>query len=413
MSCASGTGYRGTKPTADTLGAVGTEVGALAPPRAARAATVMLFWTNGALFANVVPRLPQIRDGLRLGNGTYGLVIAATGLGGLVAGLFAGVLVHRLSAGRLAVGCAVSSGLLLALVSVAPTAVLLAAVLFVLGALDSVMDVSMNTHAIHVQRRYGRSIINGFHGWWSVGAVTGGLMGTGAAAVGLGVTLHLAVAGGLLAVVALGAGRRLLPVAEMVETRPNRDRRRHVAYGSVARTLIVLCLILLLGAVMEDVPSSWSAIYLRDVLHASAGVAGLGYVGFAVAMTVGRFVADRVVVRFGPVRTLRISSAIAGIGLGTALAVADPVATVLGFFVLGLGASTIFPLGFAASASRPGIRTGDGIAVTSFTARAGFLLSAPAVGAIATGIDLRAGIGLAVFAAFVVAVLAGAVHPAT
>lgn len=398
---------------ADTLGAVGTEVGAQAPPRAARAATVVLFWTNGALFANVVPRLPQIRDGLHLGNGTYGLVIAATGLGGLVAGLFAGVLVHRLSAGRLAVGCAVSSGLLLALVSVAPTAVLLAAVLFILGALDSVMDVSMNTHAIHVQRRYGRSIINGFHGWWSVGAVAGGLMGAGAAAVGLGVTTHLAVTGALFAALALGAGRGLLPVGEMTEQRPYRDRGRHVAYGSIARTLAGLCVILLLGAVMEDVPSSWSAIYLRDVLHTSAGVAGLGYVGFAVAMTVGRFLADRVVVRVGPVRTLRISTAVAGIGLGAALVVTDPFVTILGFMALGLGASTVFPLVFAASASRPGIRTGDGIAVTSFTARAGFLFSAPAVGAIATGIDLRAGIGLAVVAALVVAVLAEAVHPPT
>jgi hypothetical protein len=103
----------------------------------------------------------------------------------------------------------------------------------------------------------------------------------------------------------------------------------------------------------------------------------------------------------------------AGVGLGTALVVTDPFVTVLGFMVLGLGASTIFPLVFAASASRPGIRTGDGIAVTSFTARAGFLLSAPAVGAIATGIDLRAGIGLAVVAALMVAVLADAVRPPT
>lgn len=398
---------------ADTLGAVGTDVGGLAPPRAARVATVVLFWTNGAVFANVVPRLPQIRDGLHLGNGTYGLVIASTGLGGLVAGLFAGVLVHRLSAGRLAVGCAVSSGLLLALVSVAPNALLLAAVLFVLGGLDSVMDVSMNTHAMHVQRRYGRSIINGFHGWWSVGAVTGGLMGTAAAAVGLEVTTHLAVAGALLAAASLAAGTGLLPVGEMAEERPDQDRGRHVPYGLIARALVGLCVILLLGAVMEDVPTSWSAIYLRDVLHTSAGVAGLGYVGFAVAMTIGRFGGDRVVMRFGPVRTVRISAAAAAIGLGAALVVGDPIVTVLGFMVLGLGVSTIFPLVFAASASRPGIRTGDGIAVTSFTARAGFLLSAPAVGAIATGVDLRVGIGLAVVAAVVVAALAGALRPAT
>jgi MFS family permease len=371
-----------------------------------------LFFTNGALYANVVPRLPEIRDGLHLGNGTYGLVIASTGLGGLVAGLFAGSLVHRYSGGRLAVACATLFGLLLFLIPVAPSAALLAAVLFILGGLDSVMDVSMNTHAIHVQRRYGRSIINGFHGWWSVGAVTGGLMGTGAAAIGLGVTPHLAIAGLLLVAVAAAAGLGLLPVGDMVEERPAaHHRRRGTAYVPIVRTLAGLCVILVAAAVMEDVPSSWSAIYLRDVLHTSAGAAGLGYVGFAIAMTVGRFVADRVVVRFGPVRVVRLGTAGAALGLGSALVIGDPVVTVLGFVVLGLGISTIFPLVFAASASRPGIRTGDGIAVTSFTARAGFLLAAPAVGAIATGVDLRVGIGLAVAAGLVVSILAGALRP--
>jgi MFS family permease len=390
---------------------VGIEVDRAAPPRGARAATVGLFFTNGALYANVVPRLPEIRDGLHLGNATYGLVIAAAGFGGLVAGVFAGYLVHHFSGGRLAVACAVLFGLLLVLIPVAPSASLLAAVFFILGGLDSVMDVSMNTHAMHVQRRYGRSIINGFHGWWSVGAVAGGLMGAGAAAIGLGVTVHLAVAGLLFAAVACAAGLGLLPADDTVEERPAHDHRRGIAYGSIVRRLAGLCAILLAAAVMEDVPSSWSAIYLRDVLHTSAGAAGLGYVGFAIAMTVGRFVGDRVVARFGAVRVVRLGTGGAALGLGAALAIGDPVATVLGFVVLGFGISTVFPLAFAASASRPGIRTGDGIAVTSFTARAGFLLAAPAVGAIATGVDLRVGIGLAVVAAIVVAVLAGALQP--
>jgi hypothetical protein len=33
-------------------------------PRAARAAVAALFLTNGALFSNIVPRYPEIKDGL-------------------------------------------------------------------------------------------------------------------------------------------------------------------------------------------------------------------------------------------------------------------------------------------------------------------------------------------------------------
>jgi MFS family permease len=386
---------------------------AMAAPRAARAATIGLFFVNGALWSNVIPRLPEIRDRLHLGNGTFGLAIGTIGLGALAAGLFAGFLIHLLSPGRLAVGCGIGLCCAVFLVALAPSAVVLVPALFMVGAFDSVMDVSMNTHGMHVQRRYGRSIINSFHGWWSVGAVVGGLMGSAAAAVGLPVAPHIAIASGLFGIVVFSCGRGLLPVAEMVEQAPTHEHGRATAYRAVIRTLAVLCVMLLLAAVMEDVPGSWSAIYLRDVLHTSAGAAGLGYVGFASAMMVGRFLADRLVVRFGPVRVVRVGTAAGAIGLAVGLVVAQPVVAVVGFVVLGFGISTVFPLVFAASAEKPGIRTGAGIAVTSFTARAGFMVAPPAVGAVATGISLPVGVGLASIAALLVSTLAGALSTAS
>lgn len=45
--------------------------------RRARVAVAALFLTNGALFANLVPRYPEIKAGLDLGNATYGLAVAA------------------------------------------------------------------------------------------------------------------------------------------------------------------------------------------------------------------------------------------------------------------------------------------------------------------------------------------------
>lgn len=71
--------------------------------RRARAAVAVLFLTNGALFANLLPRYPQIKDDLGIGNAVYGLAVAAFPAGAVVAGPAAGVLARRLGSARVAV----------------------------------------------------------------------------------------------------------------------------------------------------------------------------------------------------------------------------------------------------------------------------------------------------------------------
>ena len=47
----------------------------------------------------------------------------------------------------------------------------------VLGAVHGMLDVSMNAHAVAVERRLGRPIMNGCHAAWSVSAVVASLIG--------------------------------------------------------------------------------------------------------------------------------------------------------------------------------------------------------------------------------------------
>src|SRR6185437_1274428 len=72
-------------------------------------------------------------------------------------------------------------------------------------------------------------------------------------------------------------------------------------------------------------------------------VAAAAYAAFAIMMTLGRLVGDRLAARFGPVRLVRGSALLAGIGLGAALLVDHRVAGVAGFGLLGAGLSCIAP----------------------------------------------------------------------
>src|SRR5689334_14493689 len=80
-----------------------SNVDAMAQDRRARVATAALFLTNGAIFANLLPRYPEIKSDLHLSNAVYGAAIAAFSGGALVAGLAAGALIRRFHSSRIAV----------------------------------------------------------------------------------------------------------------------------------------------------------------------------------------------------------------------------------------------------------------------------------------------------------------------
>jgi MFS family permease len=366
-----------------------------------RWAVTALFFSNGASFPSVLPRLPEIKAELGLTDGELGLALLGVGVGGLAGSIVSRWLLPRLGARRLAVGTTVALALLLPLVGLAPSRWVLFAVLLGVGMNDALTDVAMNVSGIEVQRRMRRPVLNGMHAAWSVGAATAAVVGSLAAALDVPLPAHLAVVGLLLAV--LGASVR----SRVPDHHGAGDAEREPGVR-VSKALVLLCGLAVLAALLEDAPGSWSAVYLSDHTGAATGVAGLGFTAFTVAMFVGRLVGDRVVERYGLVPTVRAGAAAATVALGGALVLDTTWAGVAAFAVVGAGAATLFPALFTAAGNLPG----QGVAAMNTAARIGFLASPPVVGAVADAVGLPLALGLLVVpAALGVAVLAGAVRP--
>jgi MFS family permease len=379
--------------------------------RRARLAVALLFFTNGAVFANLLPRYPQIKDALDLSNAQFGVAVAAFPLGALVAGLAAAGLIRRLRSSRVAViGMVLLSGGVL-LAGLAPSWILLIVVMFGSGAMDAVTDVAQNSHGLRVQRAYGRSILNSFHAVWSMGAVAGGLMGGAAAGLGVAPGLHLAVSGLLFSVVVVASYRWLLAGPEPVEIeQPVVATTRTVAGARFVRIAVLVALVAIAagGAVVEDSGSSWAALYLSGPLGAGVTVASLGFVALVGAQFVGRLVGDRLVDRFGERAVARTGGVLVAVGMGAALVFPSVPGTIAGFAAAGLGVATLVPAALHAADQLPGLRPGTGLAVVSWLMRIGFLLAPPLVGVVADAAGLRYGL-LVVPLAGVVVILASGV----
>lgn len=363
--------------------------------RRARGAVAALFLTNGALFANMAPRLPEFKAQLGLEAGAYGLLVTAWPVGAIIAGLAAGSLIRRFGSAAVAVFGTLATGLAVLGAGSAGSLALVAAAFVVGGAMDAITDVAQNAHGLEVQRRYGRPILNSFHALWSVGAVLGGLMAAGAMALGLPLGAHFAISWLIFAAVALTAWKFCLPARGPVEpVEEHSVAAEPVPAASRARITVVIAALVLIasaGIMVEDAGNSWATLYLGS-LGAPSALAASGYIALVGAQFIGRILGDSMVHRFGQRLIAQLGAVLVAGGMGLALAFPSIPGSLLGFAAAGFGVATLVPAAMEQADRIPGLAPGAGLSIVSWLMRLGFLLSPPLVGFIAQNFSLRAGL---------------------
>src|SRR5688572_8354814 len=139
--------------------------------RRARLATAVVFAVHGAVMGTFTARVPWLVDHAGLGPGSLGVALLMPGVGATLAMPLSGRLVHRFDL-RPLVRMLVVLWCAALLLPALPTALpLLCLALAGYGAAAGLADVAMNAQAVLVEQRYGRSVMSGLHGWWSVGGL--------------------------------------------------------------------------------------------------------------------------------------------------------------------------------------------------------------------------------------------------
>ncbi|MGP4027794.1 MFS transporter [Actinomadura sp. 3N407] len=361
----------------------------------ARVAVTVAFAAHGLLAAAWVVRIPQIKEHLGLSEGSMGVALLGAPIGVVAAVRFAGRIVARWGSRATTIAAGIAGAVSLIPLGLAWNLGALILALLLLGGSLGLMDVAMNAQGVAVERGYGRPLMSGLHGSYSIGALLAALVGSGAAYAGVPVPLHLAAAAVVLtALLAIGCRDLLDRSADALpdlpeEAEPGGRAPAAPSAGSSSRWLLVMLGVIgLCSFVGEGAMADWSAIHLREDLGTGPGFAGLGYAGCAVAMTVGRLAGDRVVARFGPVPVLRAGSLLAAVGLGFGLAAGHPVAAVLGFTLFGLGVAVVAPVTFSAAGNIPGVPAAAGISRVTGVGYLGLLGGPPVIGFAAQGVGL-------------------------
>jgi len=388
--------------THSSIGGLATPPAIPAATRRARIAVAVIFSLHGAVVGTFATRIPWIADYVRTDPGGLGLALLFASVGAIIAMPFTGRLVHRLPA-RLAVPALMVPWCLAVIpTAFAPSVPALCVALFVYGATSGAADVAMNAQGVVVEQAYGRSIMSGLHGMWSLGGLAGSGVGVLAAHADVSAPMHFTLAGGVLAIGSVAASRWLIDAAPT-------DEEDAPAFALPPRPVVLIALMGFVAVFGEAASADWAAVYLTDIAHAAPAVAAAAYSGFAATMAVVRLVGDRVVDRFGAVRTVRLGGAAATAGALLVVVSRSPVPAIVGFALIGIGVAVVVPLAFAA-AGNAGPRPAQQIAGVATIAYGAGMAAPASIGGIAHATSLSTSFVVVAALAAVIILGAGTLH---
>ncbi|MER5213785.1 MFS transporter [Streptomyces sp. NPDC002838] len=355
--------------------------------RRARYAVAAVFAVHGAVTGSFATRVPWIQDHASVSAGQLGLALAFPALGASVAMPLAGSISHRFGARNALRGLIALWTLSLILPSLAPNLLTLCLALFAYGATAGMADVAMNALGVEIENRLSRSIMSGLHGMWSAGALVGSAAGTLAAHLESDARLHHALAAAVLTLLGVLACRWVL------DLQPAEDEEPPPRFALPPKSALLIGAVGFCAVFAEGASLDWSAVYLRDQLDSSAGLAAACTTGFTLTMAIARIAGDKVVDRFGSVRTVRVSGVLAALGGVLIVVAGHPAVAMAGFALMGLGIAVVVPLCFAA-AGRSGPNASLAIAgVATITYTSG-LIAPSAIGGLAQATSLMVSFGL-------------------
>lgn len=347
--------------------------------RQGRWAVAACFFLNGLVMGSWVPQIPLLVQRFELNESALGLIILTVGVGAVIAMPVCGWLMSRTSSREVLRVSAVLCAFALLLVAIAPSLLFVVFAVVFFGGAVGAMDVAMNANAVAVERRLGTAIMSSSHGFWSLGGFAGAGLG-GELAERLGHVGHAAVVTAAIVIVLAVALPRLIVEeqqrASSAEPPPGSGFPRQP--GAYLIGFVALLCMMPEGAILD-----WAALYLQQEMGASLSIASLAFTFFSGTMAVMRFLGDGVRNRLGAVATIRISGAIAAIGMLVAGSSPNATVAILAFALTGVGIANMVPIVFSAAGNQPGVAPAIGMSIATTIGYSGILVAPSFIGFLA------------------------------
>jgi MFS family permease len=351
-------------------------------------ALYLIFFTQPIVLGAWLPRIPEVQEKLGLSASELALSLVGAPIGTLLSLLIAGRIGDALGAKKTMAIFYPIFFVAMLLPFIAPSQFALALALAAVGSSISILELGMNVAADEVEKQYKRLVMSKAHGLWSLGLMAGTLIGSAAAWQ----SIAPLIAGLALSVLFLPAGFYGLKQLDIQKPVPAPATDKTKRFTMPHPILLGICAFTFGTTLTEGAVADWAAIFMRDAMDAGPGASGLAVTAFTLIVATTRMFGDRLRDMF-PVHRLAMILATIGLAGVTVVYFADRYAIALiGFGLIGLGASLAFPLAVSAAANAPGSSSANNVATLSFLALTGFLVGPVSIGFITEATNIRVGL---------------------
>lgn len=360
-------------------------------------ATRLIFLAFGLCLSSWAPMVPFAKERLSLDDAQLGMLLFVFGFGALVTMPLTGWLVQRYGSAKMTLLSGVFVSALLPTLAIASTTLSLGLALFLFGAGTGLMNVSINAQAVAVEIKSQAAIMSGFHCLFSTGGLLGALCVSGL--LELNCPLPLCASTVAVLIVLLLVIKRNDLLSADAKPKGESEKKR---FSTPHPTLLFLGAICFISFMAEGSMLDWSAEYLRSVRAYDPSIAGIGYALFSIAMAFGRLVGDQLISRSGIIKVFQRGCFLAAAGFFLVVYPWFLHGELLGFCLIGFGASNIVPILFSVSGRIPDTNAGHTLTIVTTLGYTGGLIGPAFIGFLAEATSLS--LALATLAICLIAV---------
>lgn len=347
-----------------------------------RRATRLFFLAFGLVFSSWAPMVPFVKTKLAVDDGELGLILLLFGMGALVSMPLTGFFIQQFGMRLISLISALIALIVLPFLAITDKVVTVSITLFCFGFTTGIWNVAINAQAVAVESKAGTPYMSGFHSLFSVGGLCGALM----------ISIFLEGSFSLLSSALVISSITFLIVLLQWQNllSKNEDKKSsspHQKFSFPELKALFLGLICFISFMAEGSMLDWSAEFLRSVLAYDPANAGIGFAIFSIAMAIGRFYGDRIIHLMGNQWVFQMGCFLAAIGFVVVVFLDWGYTGLLGFLLIGLGASNIVPILFS-SVGRLQASSSFNLTIVTTCGYLGMLLGPAFIGFIANATTL-------------------------
>lgn len=256
-----------------------------------------------------------------------------------------------------------------------------------------IVNISVNTQSLVLQKNYTKRIIGSFHGLWSLGGLAGVLFST------LMVKLQISMQDHFLYVTLFSLFLAIIAFPFLLKN-DKVPAGNKLIFGKPDKFILYLGLMVFFAALCEGGMFDWSGVYFKEVVKEE--VFTLGYLIFMTFMALSRFLSDRLIDSIGMQKTYILGSSIVTIGILLVILFPYFWPALFGFSIVGIGVAAVFPMTFALAGKSKKYSPGLAISILSTYGIVGMLIGPPLVGYLAHIFNLQYAFLLFVFSGLMI-----------